>query len=358
MAAILSRLSLSALEEGLYRYDDTTFAYLMSGGEKGDGRDLAVQIAEALSNPIPFYGKDFLPEISYYVISYPTEASCNFDLESLLRTSFARVAAVGKGRIVPFDEGEEAPLVLPRAYKEEALKKALSKGKFPLLFTPVVENASLRARYVKAGIGIVLAKGEAPAPEAVRALVHDEKTTSQLEVGEAQSFFEFYKAHGDILRASSIRGVILRISKSSMFSSTYIRTLSRGTKDAKLPKGYITLLVPNAFEEADKAKLEEFEQHVAELHVKVIYEVGENSKGNLLYLPHGLIEEATSSSIKAGELADDVAKAKEDRVNLILPSISKQEHRSYAIALGIPYGEGTLYGENLDEERFLESIKE
>ena len=358
MAAILSRLSVSALEEGLYRYDDNTLAYLISGGEKGDGRDLAIQIAEALSNPIPFYGKDFLPEISYYVISYPTEASCNFDLESLLRTSFARVAAVGKGRIVPFDEKEEAPLVLPRAYKEEALKKALAKGKFPLLFSPVVENSSLRPRYMEAGIGIVLAKGEKPTPQAVRALVHDEKTTSQLEVGEAQSFFEFYKAHSDILKASSIRGVIFRVSKSSMFSSTYIRTLSRGIKDAKLPKGYITLLVPNTYEEADEPKLADFETAVNDLHLKVIYERGGQAKGNLLYLPTGLIEEATSSSVKAGDLSEEVMKAKEERVNLILPSISKQEHRSYAIALGIPYGAGSLYGENLSEDEFLEAIKE
>ncbi len=358
MAAILSRMSVSSLEEGLYRYDPNTLAYLVSGGEKEDGNQLAVQIAEALSSPIPFFGKEFQPEISYYVISYPTEASCNFDLESLLRTSFARVAAVGKGRIVPFDEKEEAPLALPRAYKEETLKKALSKGKFPLLFSPVVENSSLRPRYVEAGIGLVLSKDEKPTPEAVRALVHDDKTTSQLEVGEAQSFFEFYKAHKDVLKGSSIKGVILRASKCSLFSSTYIRALSRGIKDAKLPKGYLTLMVPNAFAEEEAEKKAEFEKNAESLHIRLVYELGGQEKGNLLYFPRTLLGEATSSSVKADELGKEVAKAKEGNVNLVLPSIARQEHRSYAIALGIPYGEGPLYGEHLSEEEFLEAIED
>ena len=358
MAAILSRLSVSALEEGLYRYDPSTLAYLISGGEKDDGRELAIQIAEALSNPIPFHGKDFQPEISYYVISYPTEASCNFDLESLLRTSFGRVAAVGKGRIVPFDEKDPAPLVLPRSYKEETLKKALAHGKFPLVFSPVLENSSLRPRFVEVGIGLELSKGEKPTPGAVRALIHDEKTTSQLEVGEAQSFFEFYKAHSDVLKASSVKGVILRASKSSLFSSTYIRTLSRGTKDAKLPKGYLTLMVPNAFTEEEAEKKAEFESNIASLHIRLVYELGGEEKGKLLYFPRCTMEEATSSAIKADELADEVAKAKAETVNLIMPAIAKQEHRSYAIALGIPYGEGPLYGENLNEEEFLEVLKD
>ena len=358
MSAVMARLSVSALEEGLYRYDDMTLAYLISGGEKDDGRDLAVQIAEALSNPLPFRGKTIQPEISYYVISYPTEASCNFDLESLLRTCFSRVASVGKGRIVPFDEKDEAPLALPRAYKEEALKKALAKGKFPLLFSPVVENSSLRPRFVEAGIGLVLAKGEKPSPDAVRALIHDEKTTSQLEVGEAQSFFEFFKLHGSDLKASSIRGVIFRVSKSSMFSSTYIRTLSKGTKEAKTPKDYITLLVPNTFAEEEKDKFKEFMDNVNSLHIRVVYEKGGEKKSNLLYLPRTLVEEATASSTKASELGQEVAKAREERTNLVLPGISKPEHRNYAVALGIPYGEGPLYGENLTEEEFLETLND
>ncbi len=358
MSAVMGRLCVSSLEEGLYRYDDMTLAYLISGGEKDDGRDLAVQIAEALSNPLPFRDKTIQPEVSYYVISYPTEASCNFDLESLLRTCFGRVASVGKGRIVPFDEKDEAPLALPRAYKEEALKKALAKGKFPLLFNPVVENSSLRPRFVEAGIGLVLAKGEKPSPEAVRALIHDDKTTGQLEVGEAQSFFEFFKAHGSELKASSIRGVIFRVSKSSMFSSTYIRTLSKGTKDAKTPKDYITLLAPNSFAEEEKDKLKEFRDNVTSLHIRVVYEKGGEEKSNLLYLPRNLVEEATASSSKASELGHEVAKAREERTNLVLPGISKQEHRNYAVALGIPYGEGPLYGENLTEEEFLETLKD
>ena len=357
MAAILSRLSVSTLEEGLYRYDEMTLGYLVSGGDKEDGRALATQIAEALSSPIPFHGKDFQPEISYYVISYPTEASCNFDLESLLRTSFARVAAVGKGRIVPFDEKDEAPLALPRAYKEETLKKALSKGKFPLVYTPVYENSSMRPRYVEVGAGLLLSKDEKPTPEAVRALVHDDKTTSQLEVGEAQSFFEFYKAHGDALKRSPVKGIILRASKCSLFSSTYIRTLSRGIKDAKLPMGYLALLVPNAFTEEEAAKKEEFEKSMESMHIRLIYEIGGEEKGGLLFLKENALDLATSSTIKAEEFGREVMKAKEENINLILPSISRQEHRSYAIALGIPYGEGSLYGENLSEEEFLEVLE-
>ena len=358
MAAVLSRLSVSALEEGLYRYDPNTLAYLISGGEKEDGRELAVQLAEALSSPIPFLGKDFQPEISYYVISYPTEASCNFDLESLLRTSFARVAAVGKGRIVPFDDKDEAPLVLPRAYKEETLKKALAKGKFPLAYSPILENSSMRPRYVEVGAGLPLSKDEKPTPQAVRALIHDEKTTSQLEVGEAQSFFEFYKAHSDVLKGSSIKGAILRASKCSLFSSTYIRALSRGIKDAKLPKGYLALLVPNAFTEEEAEKKAEFEKNMESMHIRLVYELGGEEKGNLLYLPQDAIELATSSVAKAEELGREVAKAKEANINLVLPSLTRQEQRSYAIALGIPYGEGPLYGEHLNEEEFLEALKD
>lgn len=358
MAAILSRLSASILEEGLYRYDPITLGYLLSGGEKEDGRALATQLAEALSSPIPFHGKDFQPEISYYLVSYPTEASCNFDLESLLRTSFARVAAVGKGRIVPFDEKDEAPLALPRAYKEETLKKALGKGKFPLVYTPVYENASMRVRYVEVGAGLPLSKDEKPTPDAARALVHDEKTTSQLEVGEAQSFFEFYKTHSEILKGSSIKGAILRASKCSLFSSTYIRALSRGIKDAKLPKGYLALLVPGSFTKEEAEKKAEFEKNMEAMHIRLVYELGGEEKGSLLFLPKDSVLEATSSTAKAEELGREVGKAKEENANLVLPSLSKQEHRSYAIALGIPYGEGPLYGEHLSEEEFLEVLKD
>ena len=62
-------------------------------------------------------------------------------------------------------------------------------------------------------------------------------------------------------------------------------------------------------------------------------------------------------TVKAEEFGREVMKAKEENINLILPSISRQEHRSYAIALGIPYGEGSLYGESLSEEEFLEVLE-
>ncbi len=189
-------------------------------------------------------------------------------------------------------------------------------------------------------------------------MVHDEKTTSQLEVGEAQSFFEFYKAHNDVLKGSSIKGVILRASKCSLFSSTYIRVLSRGIKDAKLPKGYLALLVPNSFTEEEAEKKAEFLKNMEAMHIRLVYEAGGEETSSLLYLPFDLIEQATSSHAKADELHRDVIKARENNVNLILPSLSRQEHRSYAIALGIPYGEGSLYGENLSEEEFLEAIGE
>ncbi|MCR5348204.1 MAG: hypothetical protein K6E59_01170, partial [Bacilli bacterium] len=145
MASVLSRLSIASLDEGIYRFDDTTLGYLLPGTTKDEAFSLAITVAEELSSAVALQDRNFVPELSYYIFEYPVEVTCPFDLESLMRTCAAKVPSIGKGRVIPFDDSE-APVVLPRSYKEDALKKALNKGSFPLRYSLIRENSSFRPR--------------------------------------------------------------------------------------------------------------------------------------------------------------------------------------------------------------------
>jgi len=355
MASVVSRLSISSLDEGLYRYDDDTLGYLLPDESKEGAFEVAKEVATALSNALPLQDASFVPELSYVIFAYPIEVSCVFDLESLTRTCMEKVPNLGKGRVIPFDDGE-APLVLPRAYKEDALKKAMAKGTFPLCYSLVRENSSLRPRYAEVGALISLARGEKTNPEELRALLPDERMVAKLEEGELSSFFASFKANAKAFKSSSLKGVILRIGKASLFSSTYMRVLGRGIKDAHIPAGYIHLVIPSAFKEEEREKLQNALQILKENKVNVLPIYGEGEKSDLALLKQDDLLHAFHSGLAEEELRARVKKAQEERVSLILPRVDEDEQKSYALALSIPYGEGKLYGEHLEEKDFLKEI--
>ena len=355
MSAVLSRLSLASLDEGLYRYDESTLGYLLQGTDKDEAFAVAVQVAEELSSPIGLAERDFVPELSYYLFTYPVEVSCNFDLESLMRTCSAKVANLGKGRVIPFDESE-APLVLPRSYKEDALKKALAKGSFPLSYTLIRENASLRPRYVELAAGLSLAKGERTSIEDVRGLIVEERIRTKLEEGELSSFLAAYKSHAKAFKASSLKGVVLTVSKASLFSPTYMRVLSRGLKDAGVPKGYVNLRFDGEILEEEKEKMEAAIKALHEHKVNLIGRYDENSDSVIAYLGENELDQAMSTRPGKASLEARLAKAKADKVGLILPGINEDDERSYAISMAVPFGRGALYGEELEESAFFEAI--
>jgi len=356
MAALLSRLSISSLDDGLYRYDDDTFAYLLPDSNKDGAFEVAKSVAIALSNPIPLQNNSFVPELSYIALSYPVEVSCVFDLESLTRTCLSKVPNLGKGRMIPIDD-EEAPLVLPRSYKEDALKKAMAKGAFPLSYTLVRENASMRPRYVKIGASLSLSKGEKANADELRALLNEERLLSKLEEGELNGFFQSFKANDNAFKSSSLKGVILRIGKASLFSSTYMRILTRGVKDAHVPGGFIHLVLPSQYAEDEQEKLVAALATLKEAKIVPLYLFDEKNATPLAYLGEHELEGALSSTLAEDGFKKRLAKARELRTNLILPGIEQDEQRSYAISLSVPYGEGKLYGQYLEEKDFLEAIQ-
>ena len=355
MSAVVARLSIASLDEGLYRFNDSCLAYLLPDASKEEAFDVAVQVAEELYNPVALQDRNFVPELSFYMFDYPIEVSCTFDLESLMRTCMAKVPNIGKGRMIPFDDGE-APLVLPRTYKEDKIKKALNKGSFPLCYNLVRENSSLRVRYVEVGIGLDLVKGEHTSPSDIRALIGEDRMLSKLEEGELQSFLAFYKANAKTFKASSVKGVVLHISKSSLFSPTYMRTLSRGVKDAGVPKHYINLYLIDKPDEKDDEKMEKAVAALEDIKVNLIGLFDGTQPSGISYLREGELLQAMSTTVAETALKQRLAEAKGRKVALVLPRVDRLEEQTYAISLAIPYGAGTLYGLELSEEEFLKTI--
>lgn len=355
MGSVVSRLSISSLDDGLYRYDDDTLGYLLPSENKEGAFEVAKAVATALSNPLPLQDASFTPEISYVIFAYPVEVSTVFDLESLTRTCMAKVPNLGKGRVIPFDDGE-APLVLPRAYKEDALKKAMAKGTFPLCYSLVRENSSLRPRYAELGASISLARGERTNPAELRGLLPDERSLAKLEEGELSSFFVAFKANAKAFKSSSLKGVILRIGKSSLFSSTYMRILGRGIKDARVPANYLHLVIPSAYSEEEQEKLQAALGNLKENRVEVLPTYGEGEPKPLCLLKDDDLVSAFNSDVAEEGFRARVHKAQEERVSLILPHVDGDEERNYAIALSIPYGKGKRYGEYLEEDEFIKEI--
>ena len=356
MASVLSRLSQTSLEEGIYRYDDNVLGYLLPDTSKEEAFKVAELVAIALSTSLPLQDRTFDPELSYYLFDYPVEVSTTFDLESLLRTCMSRVASLGKGRVIPF-EGNDAPLVSPRAFREDAIKKAVSQGAFPLCFNLIRENSSNRVRFVEVSAGLELTKGTRSSGEEIRSYIREERMLAKLEEGELASFFAFYKKNAKALKASAVKGAIFTIGKSSLFSPTYMRILSRGIKDAHVPGNYIRLRIPVEFTDEEQEKLQAALKNLHSAGVALIQQFASGDLGgSLAYLS----EEAVLTALyqKEGEVALNATleEAKAMGCALIAQGIDTQRAQSYAISLAIPYGKGEEYGKNVDEEELLKAI--
>ncbi len=267
-----------------------------------------------------------------------------------------RVSALGKGRVIPF-EGDDAPLVLPRSFQEDALKKALAQGQFPLSYTLLRENSSFRPRYLEVTAGLSLSKGERASGETIRSLLHEERLICRLEEGEITSFFKAYKEHSKAFKSSSLKGIIFQVCKGSLFSPTYMRLLSRGIKDAKVPGNYVYLRIPLEFAEEEQEKLRAALAQLKDMHVRVIQTFGIGDLGgSLAYLPPEALAEAMVQEKGEEALKRTLEEARAMGCGLILTGVDGRREQSYAISLSLPYGKGELYGTNIDEEALLAAL--
>ena len=140
----------------LYRYDDNTLVYLLPRIDKDEAKSLALSLANLLDKIDKIGRFAVKPEVDYLLLTYPIEVAYTTDADSFVRALLGKAGDFGHGRLSELNK-ERGRLLLPKAYEEEAVKKAMVEQEVPFRLTPVKDITSNKIGYLHLDLNI---KGE------------------------------------------------------------------------------------------------------------------------------------------------------------------------------------------------------
>ena len=137
----------------LYRYDETTLVYLLPRISKEAGKSLALSLATLLSKVTKLGRFMMIPQVDYLLLTYPIEVAYTTDADSFVRSLLGKAADFGHGRLSELNK-ERGRLLLPPAYEEEAVKKAMVAQEVPFRLTPVKDITTNKVAFLHLDLNI------------------------------------------------------------------------------------------------------------------------------------------------------------------------------------------------------------
>ncbi|MCQ2742811.1 MAG: EAL domain-containing protein [Bacilli bacterium] len=247
MRSIVGRIEDLGYTDFCYRHDKTTLSFLLKGNTRPLSVLFAEEIANSLETEIPLDQGMVTPEASYSLIAYPSEASTEFELDSLINTELERSLEFGKGFLTEIGK-TSARKAKRSSYIQQVIQESLKRDQVKITVLPVVRTATDKVEAAYCSLTLQGYAKEKISKKEFLPVASEKNLVTELEFAGLSKVKAFYKTYSEnALRLAECQRLIWQASYRTVSQDKTIDVIDAFVKETRIrPENFI--LATNARE--------------------------------------------------------------------------------------------------------------
>lgn len=225
----------------VYRYDANTLSFLLKSTTKTALLVFVEEIASLLKDPIELAGNAIELKTAYSTISYPSEASTNFEMVSLVGSELQRSTAMGPGFLCEVGRNH-----VRKADREQYLlqlvEESLAKNQTQVLLSSITETASQKTNGIEFCLGLKGYAHEEISNKEFLPIANKYGLIARLDFAGLGRIQDFYKNYNDTtLKPAGVKKIAYMISVSTALNNNYLPQIQKFMSAINAPRGTVTI---------------------------------------------------------------------------------------------------------------------
>ncbi|MDD5885061.1 MAG: EAL domain-containing protein [Erysipelotrichaceae bacterium] len=222
--------------EFAYRYDENTLSFLLRSTSKNAMMYFVEQLAETAQSPVDVENGSFTPHYAYSAINYPTEASSNFEMMSMIKNELDRSAKVGNDFILEVGRSRFRK-ALRKDYIRQLLDLASKTNTIALSLNAIMETSTSHISGIHIHMGLRGFYQEAISVQEFMPIAKEEGFITSFDEMVLQNVGRFLNNYGDTtLKTSGIRAYVINVSVSTVLSDSFLPFMKGFMPQHRFPK--------------------------------------------------------------------------------------------------------------------------
>ncbi len=348
----------------LYRFDDTTLAFMLKSMNKNGMFAFAEEIAQLFERPIQAGGSSLTLKLAYSSVAYPNEAQTNFEMVSLLGSELTRSKEMGEGYLLEVGRNK-ARKANRKQYILQLLQESLAHNQVEMRLSSLIDTPSKKTAGIEFTLGLKGYFSENISKREFLPIAANNYILDKLDFQALNNVKEFYKNYADtILKAKGIKHLCLTMSLSSVLSSSFLENIQKFAEDVDMPKK--TLII--AIETRSIVGLEDnlarvikaasafgilFSAHSYDVNSSVSAEKLHEIGFTYVRISHQTLQNAMASQSANTSFIRMAAELDEKKLVPIVNRVTDQDQAQFCLDLAMPYYVDGEKGNDLTEQEFI-----
>ncbi len=364
---LLQKVASLIQEEGygniLYRYDDSSLAFLLKGMNKNAMYAFAEEIAMIFAGTLQIDGNDFNLKLTYATVSYPKEAQTNFEMISLVGSELKRSASLGDGLLC-----EVGKTRIRKADRKEyilqLLQDSLRYNQVSTRLSAVIDTPTRKPSSIEFGLGLRGYSNEQISTREFLPVAASANILSSLDLKALNKIKDFYKMYYDtILKPNGVKHLILLTAVETILSPSFLEIIKKASSEMDASKKMLILSI-------DAQKIIGFEDELSKVIAAAkafgisfmanSFDPSIDSVSKLVALgftyimvSHQVLQSAMSSQSANALFIRMAAEFDENKITPVINKVINQDEAQFCLDLAMPYYVDGEKGFQLTEEDFV-----
>lgn len=227
----------------LYRYDETSFVLLLKSMNKMGLTAIAEDIAYVFSKPLQISGNSIDLKLAYASITYPNEASANFEMISLIESELKRSTNIGIGYLCEVGRNRIRK-AYRKAYILQLLQESVSHNNVETRLSAIMDTTTRKPAGIEFTLGLTGFANETISKKEFLPVAEEANILKDLDFKALTKVGNFYKNYYDTaLKANGIKYFSLTVSAKTLLAPVFLNTIEKFSNDYGIPKNMMIIAV-------------------------------------------------------------------------------------------------------------------
>ncbi len=366
MGQIVKNFQDAGYEDILYRFDESTLAFLLPNYTKTKAVSFAEEAAEVLSMPLESGNVAKEASVSYGLIAYPGDVSNARQLVTLVQNDMARSLSLGEGYLV--DQSGAIPRKAKRSeFVTALLKDAIQKDAMRAFLQPIVDAKTLRPTTGDIRAALYAPDKTEVAPAEFIPLAEKAGLVSKIDVSSFHALGELFSQYGyTVFKNVGVTHLAIYLSLNSLLDESFPGQVKRTFSQYHFPSDCVQFVIKTSYLNKNAEAVKKLQDALSSLSIEWIasefdYERDELSLVSSFSIKtvktdRLIVSNALSSPRDGTAFARFCSDAQKEGVRIIATGVETEEQSKFASHLGVYAMEGYYFGRPMNEEQFINFV--
>ncbi len=366
MGQVVKNFQDAGYEELLYRFDESTLAFVLPNYTKTKAISFAEEAAEILSMPLEAGNVAKQASVSYGLIAYPGDVSNARQLVTLVQNDMNRSRDIGDGYLV--DQSGAQPRKAKRSdFITSLLQEAVSKDLLKAFLQPIVDAKTLRPTTGDIRAALYAPDKTEVAPAEFIPLAEKAGLVSKIDVSSFHALGELFSQYGyTVFKNVGVSHLAIYLSLNSLMDESFPSQVKRTFSQYHFPVGCVQFVIKMSYLAKNAEAVKKLQDALSSISIEWIasefdYERDDLSTLNAFSIKtvktdRLIVSNALSSPRDGTAFARFCSDAQKAGVRIIATGIETEEQSKFASHLGVFAMEGYYFGRPMSEEQFINFV--